>query len=289
MIGLLGNWFVGKLGDWGIGSGGPLILGSPIAPIAPFRPLYPLYPFLPIFASLRSIFMQKNSDAAFIPLRGIRYPRAEMLRRSREYYQFMDKRRTVREFADKPVSREIIENIVMAASSAPSGAHKQPWTFCVVSDPELKKAIRIAAEKEEYENYHGRMSEEWLEDLKPFGTDWEKPFLEIAPWLIVVFKKAYDLDQGQKRKNYYVNESVGLASGFLLSAIHHAGLVALTHTPSPMNFLQDLLKRPENERPFLLIPVGYPAEDATVPNLQRKKLEDVVVYYDPAEEDSAND
>ncbi|MCB0619443.1 MAG: nitroreductase family protein [Saprospiraceae bacterium] len=233
--------------------------------------------------------MQKNSDAAFIPLRGIRYPRAEMLRRSREYYQFMDKRRTVREFADKPVSREIIENIVMAASSAPSGAHKQPWTFCVVSDPELKKAIRIAAEKEEYENYHGRMSEEWLEDLKPFGTDWEKPFLEIAPWLIVVFKKAYDLDQGQKRKNYYVNESVGLASGFLLSAIHHAGLVALTHTPSPMNFLQDLLKRPENERPFLLIPVGYPAEDATVPNLQRKKLEDVVVYYDPAEEDSAND
>ncbi len=221
-----------------------------------------------------------DSKYKFVPYRGIRYTRGEMLQRSREFYNFMDKRRSVRSFSDKPVPPEVIDNIIKTASSAPSGAHKQPWTFCVVSDPALKKQIREAAEKEEYDNYHGRMSEEWLEDLQPFDTDWHKPFLEIASYLIVVFKKAYDIDEeGNKQKNYYVNESVGLASGFLLAAIHQAGLVSLTHTPSPMNFLQQLLKRPENERAFLLIPVGLPERGVQVPDLDRKPLEEVVVYY----------
>lgn len=221
-----------------------------------------------------------DSTQDFVPLRGVRYPVAEMLARSREFYQQMNKRRSVRKFSDKAIPEEIIQNIVQAASTAPSGAHKQPWTFCVVSDPAIKTAIRKAAEKEEYENYHGRMSEEWLEDLVPFGTDWNKPFLEIAPYLIIVFKRVFEYDeQGEKHKNYYVNESVGLASGFLLAAIHQAGLVALTHTPSPMNFLQEILKRPDNERPFLLIPVGYPAAETQVPNLQRKELEDMSIWF----------
>ena len=208
-----------------------------------------------------------------------------MLRRSREFYQDMDRRRTVREFSDKPLPPELITNLIMTASSAPSGAHKQPWTFCVVSDPKLKKQIREAAEKEEYENYHGRMSPEWLEDLQPFGTDWHKPFLETAPYLIVVFKRLYDVrPNGDKRKNYYVTESVGLACGFLLAAIHQAGLVALTHTPSPMNFLQKLLDRPDNERPFLLIPVGYPAKDSQVPNISRKTEKEVIIWYGAPEE-----
>lgn len=214
-----------------------------------------------------------------MPYRGIRYPKAEMLQRSREFYQFMNKRRTVRDFSDKTIPEEVIDNLILTASTAPSGAHKQPWTFCVVSDPELKKAIREAAEKEEYLNYHGRMTEEWIEDLKPFATDWQKPFLETAPYLIIIFKKAYDIVNGEKRKNYYVTESVGLATGFLLAAIHNAGLVAVTHTPSPMNFLQELLGRPENERPFLLIPVGYPSDEALVPNIERKSLEEIAVYY----------
>jgi len=202
-----------------------------------------------------------------------------MLNRSREYYHFMDRRRTIRSFSDKPVPFEIIENIIMTASRAPSGAHKQPWTVCVVSDPALKQKIRAAAEKEEFENYNGRMSEEWLEDLQAFGTDWQKPFLEIAPYLIILFKKPYDLENGQKQKNYYVNESVGLAAGFLLTAIHNAGLVAVTHTPSPMNFLQAILKRPENERAFLLIPVGYPGDEVKVPDLQRKAKSEVLIHY----------
>ena len=217
----------------------------------------------------------------FIPFEPVRLNEPEMLERSRSFYTFMNRRRSLRMFSDKPVPKEIIENVVRTASTAPSGAHKQPWTFCVVSDPVIKAKIREAAEAEEYESYNGRMSEEWLEDLKPFGTDWHKPFLEISPWLIVVFKKAYGLDEnGEKHKCYYVNESVGLAAGMLLAAIHNAGLVSLTHTPSPMNFLQKILDRPENERPFLLIPVGYPAEDAVVPDLQRKPLEQVAVFYE---------
>ena len=220
----------------------------------------------------------KNDN--FIPFQIIRYPRAEMLQRSRDFYEYMDRRRSLRMFSDKPVPKDIIENIIMTASTAPSGAHKQPWTFCAVSSPVIKKQIREAAEKEEYENYHGRMTEDWLEDLEPFGTDEHKPFLETVPWLIVVFKKSYDLVEGKKTKNYYVNESVGLATGMLLAAIHNAGLVSLTHTPSPMNFLQKVLDRPINEKPFLLIPVGYPADEAEVPNLTRKGKEEVIVYFE---------
>ncbi|EAY24994.1 nitroreductase family protein [Microscilla marina] len=217
----------------------------------------------------------------FIPYVRDTYSEEEMKVRSQSFYEFMDKRRTVREFSDKPVPREVIDHIIMTASTAPSGAHKQPWTFCVVSNPEVKKKIREAAEAEEEVNYNGRMSDEWLKDLEPFATNEHKPFLEIAPYLIVVFKRVFETEEEHKKKNnYYVNESVGLAGGFLLAAIHHAGLVALTHTPSPMNFLSNLLDRPANERAFLLIPVGYPADNPTVPDLTRKGKEDVIVYYD---------
>ena len=216
----------------------------------------------------------------FIPYTRESYDQAEMIRRSQEFYQWMDTRRSLRVFSDKEVPREVIENIIQAASTAPSGAHKQPWTFCAVSDPAIKSKIREAAEKEEYENYHGRMSDRWLDDLKVFDTNWHKPFLEIAPWLIIVCKRAYEKEDGEKTNNYYVNESVGLACGMLLTAIHHAGLVALTHTPSPMNFLTKILERPVNERPFLLIPVGYPPEDATVPVLGRKSLDEMAIFFE---------
>lgn len=208
------------------------------------------------------------------------YTPEQMISRSKEYLQWVDQRRTVRDFSDQPIPKEVIENIILSASAAPSGAHKQPWTFCVVSDASIKSAIRIEAEKEEYESYHGRMSEEWIDDLRRLQTDWQKPFLETAPYLIVVLKKAYDINPfGLKRNNYYVNESVGIACGFLLTSIHHAGLVALTHTPNPMNFLTKILKRPENERPYLLIPVGYPAKETFVPKLERKSLNEIAVFY----------
>jgi iodotyrosine deiodinase len=204
----------------------------------------------------------------------------ELIRRSNNHYNLMQHRRSVRMFSSKPIPREVIDNLIRIAASAPSGAHKQPWTFCVVESQEYKKQIREAAEKEEYENYNSRMSDEWLNDLKPFGTDWNKEFLEEAPYLIVVFKKSYNVTQeGAKTKNYYVNESVGIACGFLLQAIHQMGLVSLTHTPSPMNFLSALLQRPKNEKPFLLIPMGYPAEDAMVPDIKRKSLQEVMVNY----------
>lgn len=219
-------------------------------------------------------------EPIFIPYRHPKPNETPITERSQSFYHEMDKRRTIRHFSNKPVPKEVIENLIMTAASAPSGAHKQPWTFCAVADPAIKKEIRIAAEKEEYESYNGRMTEEWLKDLAPLGTDWNKPFLEIAPWLIIVFRKAYELVNGEKRKCYYVNESVGIASGFLLTAIHQAGLVTLTHTPSPMNFLQKILNRTENERSYLLIPVGYPASDATVPDLKRKGLEEVAVFYE---------
>lgn len=229
-----------------------------------------------------SLFMDDKKQINGYPhirFQGVNFTPEESLKRSIEYYQWINQRRTVRDISNRPVSRQLIDQLLMTASSAPSGAHKQPWTFCAVSNPEIKTKIRRAAETEEYESYHSRMSEEWLDDLKAIGTDWNKPFLEKAPWLIVVFKKAYDLVNGEKRNNYYVNESVGLACGFLLTAIHQAGLVALTHTPSPMNFLARLLDRPENERPFLLIPVGYAEEEAYVPELKRKSLEEIAVFY----------
>lgn len=203
-----------------------------------------------------------------------------MIQKSDEFYKWLDKRRTIRDFSDKPVPKEVIENIILSASSAPSGAHKQPWTFCVVSDPAIKKQIRIEAEKEEFDSYNGRMPEEWLKDLRPLQTDWHKEFLETAPYLIIIFKKSYDLkEDGTKGTVYYATESCGLACGFLLTAIHNAGLGALTHTPSPMNFLSKVLNRPENEKPFLLIPVGYPADECWVPDLNRKAIEDVAVWY----------
>lgn len=217
----------------------------------------------------------------FIPYNRDTYTAEEMTNRSREFREWLDKRRTVRTFSDKAVPKEVMENIIMSASSAPSGAHKQPWTFCVIGNAELKSIIRKAAEEEEHTNYHGRMSEEWLEDLQAFATDWNKPFIDIAPWVIVIFRKIYDVDEdGSRKTNYYVTESVGIATGFLLTAIHQAGLVALTHTPSPMNFLGKILKRPKNEKPFLLIPVGYLAENTEVPDLKRKELEEVSVFFE---------
>jgi iodotyrosine deiodinase len=216
----------------------------------------------------------------FIQVDQSHLPEEVVIKQANDFYNTMNQRRTIRDFSDKPIPREVIEKIILTASTAPSGAHKQPWTFCVVADSKIKSIIRTEAEKEEYENYHGRMPEEWLADLRPLQTNWQKEFLEIAPYLIVVFKKAYDLlPDGTKKTNYYVNESVGIACGFLLAAIHHAGLAALTHTPSPMNFLSKILKRPENERPYLLIPVGYAAEKALVPDLRRKELEEVAMFY----------
>ena len=205
---------------------------------------------------------------------------AEMLIKSTDFHHWLDQRRSVRMFSTEPISKEIIDQLILAASTAPSGAHKQPWTFCAVSNTALKTQIRIAAEKEEQENYDGRMSERWRKDLAHLGTDMNKPFLEDAPWLIIVFKRAYEVDeQGEKHNNYYVNESVGIACGMLIAAIHNAGLVTLTHTPSPMNFLTTLLDRPANERPFLLLPVGKALQPVFVPDLQRKTLEEASVFY----------
>lgn len=215
----------------------------------------------------------------FIKYQWTKISSTDQLNKSISLYHEMDQRRTIREFSSESVSKEAIFNAIKIASTAPSGAHKQPWTFCLISSPELKKEIRKAAEKEEKLNYSERMSETWLEDLKKFRTNSEKPFLEDAPYLIIVFKKAYDNDGEGKRTNYYVNESVGLATGFLLMALHQIGLYTLTHTPSPMKFLTDILKRPSNERPFLLIPVGYPVNNIEVPDLQRKPLNEILIEY----------
>lgn len=205
---------------------------------------------------------------------------AEMLERSLSFYNSMNERRSVRDFSDRPIALEVIENLIKTAATAPSGAHKQPWTFCLVSDSEIKKQIRIAAEEEELESYKSRMSNEWLDDLKPLGTNWHKPFLETAPYLIIIFKRSYEIgENNQKKNNYYVQESVGIATGLLLAAIHNAGLVALTHTPSPMGFLTEILKRPKNEKPFLLIPIGYPADECWVPDIKRKELDEIAFYY----------
>ena len=216
-----------------------------------------------------------------VPYKPERLSVEETRKRAEEFYAMMDRRRTVRHFSDRDVPDDIIEAIIMTASTAPSGAHKQPWQFCVVRDKEIKRRIRVAAEKEEFESYSSRMPQEWKDELAVLGTDWQKPFLEIAPVLIIVFKRSYELIDEQKKNNYYVTESVGIATGFLLAAIHNAGLAALTHTPSPMNFLSQILERPSNEKPFLLIPVGYPAEDCTVPKLARKPENEVITYYYP--------
>ena len=216
----------------------------------------------------------------FIPYQQKELTKEEQLARSEAYYQLLNKRRSIREYADKPVDITVIENIIKTASTAPSGAHKQPWTFCVISNPEIKKQIREAAETEEKENYNNRMSERWKVDLEQFATNWEKPFIEVAPYIIVVFKRVFEMIEGEKHNNYYVNESVGIACGMLITAIHNAGLVTLTHTPSPMNFLAKVLNRPENERPFLLLPVGYPKNGTEIPDIQRKALNNVLVRYE---------
>jgi nitroreductase len=193
----------------------------------------------------------------------------------------MDGRRSVRHFSDAPVPREVMELAIRTASTSPSGAHRQPWTFVLVGDPALKRQIRVAAEKEEYENYEGgRLPPHWREALEPLGTDWHKPFLETAPWLVVVFAQRYGLDDaGNRHHHFYVKESVGIACGILIATLHRLGLATLTHTPSPMAFLSHILERPANERPFILFPVGYPADDCTVPELTRKALGDVLVTY----------
>ena len=212
---------------------------------------------------------------SFQKLRFRTLPEPDMISRSLSFLNHVIQRRTVRHFSDKLFPLEIIENAIKTASSAPSGANKQPWHFVIIQDPVVKKEIRNAAEKEEKEFYEHRAPDYWLEDLNQFKTDWHKPFIETAPYLIVVFKQSYDLRDDVKRKNYYVNESVGIASGFLLMALHNAGLATLTHTPSPMGFLERILERPGNEKAVLLIPVGLPADDAEVPDLEKKSFQDV--------------
>jgi nitroreductase len=204
---------------------------------------------------------------------------AELIQRSQEFYNEMQSRRTVREFDSRNIPVEVIENIILTASTAPSGAHKQPWTFCLISDPGIKRMIREAAEEEEKISYSSRMPEDWKADLKPLGTNWEKPFLEDAPYLIIVFKQSYGIENGEKSQHYYVNESVGIACGFLIAAIHHAGLATVTHTPSPMNFLSAILNRPTNEKPYLVVPVGYAKAETYVPAIERKRLKEVLKRF----------
>jgi nitroreductase len=204
---------------------------------------------------------------------------SEMLERARSFHARMHERRSVRSFSDRPVPRELIELAIRTASTAPSGAHRQPWRFVAISDAPKKREIRIAAERQERDSYEERMPEGWLETLEPFGVDWRKPYLETAPWIVVVFAELYGLrPDGVRHKNYYVSESVGIACGLFIVALHEMGLSTLAHTPSPMTFLSRQLGRPRNERPYILFPIGYPADDATVPELERKGLDQVAVW-----------
>ena len=220
------------------------------------------------------------SEASFKPLSSyVEYPIEEMKQRATAFRQLMQRRRTVRHFSQRPVPREVIEECLLTAGSAPNAANLQPWHFAVVSDPQTKHEIRIAAEQEEHEFYHRRAPKEWLEALSVLSTDEHKLFLETAPYLIVVFGLSYShLEDGRRVKNYYVNESVGIAAGFLIAAIHNAGLVSLTHTPSPMGFLNTILDIPPNKKPFLILVVGYPAETAQVPNIEKKMLEEIATF-----------
>jgi len=216
-------------------------------------------------------------DPRFVPLQFQELAPDEMLRRSREFHAEMDRRRTVRDFAARAIPIELVLNAVRAAGTAPSGAHKQPWTFVIVGDSDIKARIREAAEAEEKQSYEQRMPQEWLDALAPLGTDWHKPFLTTCPWLIVVMAQSYASTPHGLAKHYYVQESVGIATGFLLAALHHAGLATLTHTPSPMAFLRDILGRPEGERVFLIVAAGYPAAGCLVPDIVRKPIEQIVV------------
>lgn len=217
------------------------------------------------------------------PFRDLGFERSspeEMAARAREFFESMDRRRTVREFSSDPVPRELIEHAIRTAGTAPSGAHQQPWTWVVVGDPELKAKVREVAEKEEWDFYHGgKAPQEWLDALAPLGTDFVKRHITDAPYVVVLFRQSYGLNpDGSKRTYYYTQESCGIAAGFFIAAVHQVGLATLTHTPSPMGFLRELLGRPDNERPFLLLPVGYPAADARVPDFGRKPLEEVSVW-----------
>jgi len=218
--------------------------------------------------------MSENPDR-FVPLEFQRRAEAEMLARAREFRAELATRRSVREFSSEPVPLEVLDECIRSAGLAPSGANRQPWSFVVVTDSATKRAIRAGAEAEEREFYERKITDEWRRALAPFGTTWKKPFLEQAPLLIAVFRHAYDLEEGEKRTNYYTVESVGIALGFLIAALHHAGLATLTHTPSPMRFLGEILGRPPNEKPFVLLPVGYPLDGCRVPELRRKSLEEI--------------
>ncbi len=219
-------------------------------------------------------------ETQFVPLNTYReYPPEEMILRASEFRREMQRRRTVRFFSSRSVPREVIEDCLIAAGSAPNGANLQPWHFVVVSEPNIKRQIREGAEKEEHELYHRRAPQEWLDTLAHFGTDENKPYLEQAPFLIVIFSQSYTvLPDGERMKNYYVTELVGIATGMLIAAVHHAGLVSLTHTPSPMGFLNQILDRPSNEKPYLILVVGYPAEDAVVPVITKKPLEEIATF-----------
>lgn len=221
--------------------------------------------------------MSKNK---YIPYKPIALSEKNSAEATKNFFDIMHQRRSVRNFSDKPVPQEVINTIIKTAGTAPSGAHKQPWFFCAISNAKLKHEIRLLAEIEERQNYESRMGDIWKKDLEPFGTNSVKEFIDIAPWLIIVMRKPFDIsEEGEKQKNYYVTESVGIATGILIAAIHQAGLVTLTHTPSPMDFLCKILERPPNEKPFILLPVGYPAEDAQIPNLQRKSIDEIAKYY----------
>jgi iodotyrosine deiodinase len=220
-------------------------------------------------------------EPEYEPLAFTRLPQDEMRERAAGWYAELDRRRTTRDFSSETVPRELIELAIRAAGTAPSGAHQQPWTFVAVADRALKARMREAAEAEERDTYMRRMSDEWRRALAPLGTDWVKTHITDAPWVVVLFKQRYGLDMdGQQAKHYYVNESVGIAAGLFISAIHHMGLATLTHTPNPMAFLGDLLDRPPNETAVLLFPVGYPAHDARVPRLERKPLEEIAVWFE---------
>lgn len=218
-------------------------------------------------------------EPIFIPLKFREYPVEEMKQRAAGFYAEVKRRRTVRDFSDRPVPREIIENALRTAGTAPSGANMQPWHFVVITNPDVKREIRAAAEAEEREFYENRAPQEWLDALEPLGTDPNKPFLETAPYLIAIFVQRYGVNpDGSTIKHYYATESVGIASGMLITALHYAGLATLTHTPSPMGFLNEILGRPENERPFLLLVAGYPADDATVPDIGKKSLDEIATF-----------
>ncbi len=223
--------------------------------------------------------MSDRNVSGFVPYQPSRIDSTEMIARGRAIHTEADSRRSVRDFSSDPVPAEAIEWAVRTASTAPSGAHMQPWTFVLVGDPEKKRLIRGAAEEEERQNYlGGRMNEEWQSALAPLGTDWRKPFLETAPWIVVLFEQRYGVcEDGSRQHHYYVKESVGIAAGIFISALHRIGLATLTHTPSPMRFLNSILERPDNERPFVLMPVGYPAEGCLVPDLTRKRLDEVLI------------